>query len=341
MALIPLPDDLALKLERATQLVSELAILTSEFELSAPTTLVPVRADSAVSDLGNMVAWGVKASVPTTIPGQIRAVAGDAVQNIRASLDYLARALVSASGRTPSDTTGRRTQFPISYRQSPVEVHPGVNQEALKIIRALQPGPSGGKTRHPLAMLHELSNADKHRQPLVAAAGTALSTAFLIRTRNRDPPYGIVSPLARWLRNGEWAVMPAFPFPDGDEVAIDTTVRTTLTLAGSGAIMPPLAEDIGYLLNYVRHDVIPRFEPYFAAPWDSNTFSPLAIDDPIHRAQVSGIDRDQVNAAIDELRNAFPTDAAGERRVIVMGLAEYFNVDPRLVDGRAGDAIPL
>lgn len=110
------------------------------------------------------------------IPARIPMLIGDALQNLRTSLDYLANELVLAGGGTPD----KRTAFPITesaqkyLSESPRKVF-GMRQEAIDKIASYKPYNGGNNT---LWRLHALNNRDKHRLLItcVAVASARLST---------------------------------------------------------------------------------------------------------------------------------------------------------------------
>ncbi len=99
-------------------------------------------------------------SIPLTI--------GDAAENLRGALDYLAGILVREAGNDP---VAAKTQFPILERQGrdrsgatqPPDVRGGVSDEALRIIDAVQPYKIPTRLDHPLLFVRNLANINKHR----------------------------------------------------------------------------------------------------------------------------------------------------------------------------------
>jgi hypothetical protein len=114
----------------------------------------------------NTVDWSgirfkpVDVSIPLTI--------GDAAGNLRGALDYLAGVLVRETGNDPVEA---RTLFPILERQrrdtsgatTPLRVKGGVSDDALKIIEAVQPYNIPEWRDHPLLVINNLANINKHR----------------------------------------------------------------------------------------------------------------------------------------------------------------------------------
>lgn len=109
-------------------------------------------------------------SEASPVPPRIMVIVGDAIQNLRSALDYLASALVSANRQTPTTVTG----FPILKDPKKEELRflskvKGMRQEAIDEIIRQKPYRGGDAT---LWCLHDFSNADKHR--FLLAAGAAI-----------------------------------------------------------------------------------------------------------------------------------------------------------------------
>jgi hypothetical protein len=110
----------------------------------------------------------------TPIPPDIRLIAGDAIQNLRSALDYLACALVRANNSEPS----KQVALPISESEPLTKKEQaafarqvdGMRQDAIDAIKAIKPYKGGNDT---LWRLHRLNIIDKHR--LLMAAGTCVS----------------------------------------------------------------------------------------------------------------------------------------------------------------------
>jgi|SRR5215212_2196849 len=99
---------------------------------------------------------------------------GDCLHNLRSALDNLAYELaVAYTGDPLPDAVATRSEFPIlgdrpmkaGERQRKIG---GIHPDAQTIIEGLQPYQRGQHYAvDPLWVLHELSNIDKHRLPLV------------------------------------------------------------------------------------------------------------------------------------------------------------------------------
>jgi hypothetical protein len=105
------------------------------------------------------------------IPGNLALAMGDCVQNTRAALDHLAWQLVLAAGNTPTDSTA----FPIfdsgltkKGKVRNIRVDGGIDPGALALVKCSQPYTRrNDPSNDPLAILHDLSNIDKHRTVLL------------------------------------------------------------------------------------------------------------------------------------------------------------------------------
>ncbi len=117
---------------------------------------------------------------PPPIPPDISLIAGDVVQNVRASLDYVVAELVDANGgnsmrsQFPIYVSERGFIFDVRYRKKtrgtgPLNGIPATSDE-WAFVERLQPYQRGRNGKlDPLYALNYLSNRDKHR---------ALSPAF-------------------------------------------------------------------------------------------------------------------------------------------------------------------
>jgi hypothetical protein len=157
---VPLSADdriilLRIKIERAKQHISDL-----EIELgNTRGRYKEVRLLEKDPDFGNtFLAWK---NLPI-YSFESLAIAGDAIHNIRSSLDQLAYQLAVAG----TDRTPRRTVcFPIAKDRDTYEAEKarkvkGIRPEAVELIDRLKPYKGGNDM---LWRIHELDNIDKHR----------------------------------------------------------------------------------------------------------------------------------------------------------------------------------
>jgi hypothetical protein len=155
----------------------------------------------------------------TPIPPQLRLIAGDAIQNLRSALDYLACGLVRVTATEPS----KNVSFPVSesepltkeQRASFARQVKGMRQDAIDAIKAIKPYKGGNDT---LWRLHRLNVVDKHRLLMTAGASVAVvNPGFHSELRDyliKGSIGGIVPEAATLLRD-------RFPLKVGDTVSID------------------------------------------------------------------------------------------------------------------------
>ncbi|MGA2980640.1 MAG: hypothetical protein ABSD76_13705 [Terriglobales bacterium] len=158
----------------------------------------------------------------TPIPAHLRLIAGDAIQNMRSALDYLACGLVRVATKAePSKYVG----FPISDSEPLTKEEKaafarqvkGMRQGTIDAIKAIKPYQRGNDT---LWRLHRLNRIDKHR--LLMAAGTSVALVnpgFHRELRDyviRGSTEGIVPEAATQLRD-------RFPLKAGDTFSVDLT----------------------------------------------------------------------------------------------------------------------
>ncbi len=205
-------------------------------------------------------------------PAHLSVVIGDVVGNLRAALDHLAWALVLVSGGTPS--TGRpATQFPIlqsrttgSGKLRKAEIAGGVDLKVQSLVEELQPYQRvSDPEAHPLAVLNELVNIDKHRTLHVASMKSRDTEVFLVNgSGTRIAGAGPKEPV------GHGDVLAVFPLSYEEYVMADPNLSLEVSGLSYIALRDPgpwgtkpvtlLLED---LLNYVSDQVVARFECFF------------------------------------------------------------------------------
>jgi hypothetical protein len=187
-------------------------------------------------------------------------IVGDAVHNLRASLDLLMNDLVIAAGGRPH----RSTQFPIGpevkeLRPSFLEKIKGAKPTAKRLIERLKPYDGGSKAGAALWRLHEIDIRDKHR--LLVPVGAA--------HRNIVVRFRMPTPEGTEVEFPPVAIRPAdrqFPLKDGDEldrepladVAMKPKTEITFEIAfGEGQIFDgePVFETLNQLIQLVERVV--------------------------------------------------------------------------------------
>lgn len=104
----------------------------------------------------------MRISIEPKSPDKLRLVAGDALFNLRAALDYIVTQAVLSNGQTPT----RANQFPItqdvkSFQNVGSRQLAGVSDELRCILEGFQPYHLGNE---PLRVLSKLHNPDKHQR---------------------------------------------------------------------------------------------------------------------------------------------------------------------------------
>lgn len=212
--------------------------------------------------------------VRQTPPLRLSILMGDCLHELRSSLDYLAWQLVLENGGTPT----RQTSFPIhkaeeafrEYKRSrrvPTGVAGGVSDEAAALIETLQPynrtdGPPEG---HPLWVLQDLNNIDKHRHLNLATLGTTNTQTTLTNAAGHpifgmqllDHPAG-----AGPVEDG--AVIAAFPILDDPDRRLQVQGAAFVALEEAESVAHrPISAVAEASLEFVRDVVIPSFQPLF------------------------------------------------------------------------------
>jgi hypothetical protein len=229
-------DHIDEKLERALQHIGDLQV-----EVETLLDTLPYRAVSdgdleALKDLRNMVS-------ELRMPPRAAILAGEAIHQIRSSLDHIASALVIANNRkvTPG------TQFPIYvYRPScekearRYEDHiRGMTPSAKALIDGLQPCNAADRHDNSLTILKALNNFDKHQALLVTAAVTRPVIHFTLdgaRVSEDDPakfPILKALSLARADMNVEGQFAAHVVFPKFGTATDQPVVRSLLDLWAS------------------------------------------------------------------------------------------------------------
>ena len=188
------------------------------------------------------------------VPEEVGLILGDVVHNARACLDHLAYALAS--------TPNRQTAFPIltqprrDKNSQPLKttISGGISEPIRQAVVSVQPYQvqSSDPARHPLAVLKELDDADKHRALLPAvAASNATAFADLDRCGYRVTNFRFGT-----LEIGEPFARLAVTRPDPDpkpylSPVMCVALRDTATVNYEEDVLPLLA----YLLRTVEETV--------------------------------------------------------------------------------------
>ncbi|NUT71225.1 hypothetical protein [Pseudarthrobacter sp. C4D7] len=322
---IQLPDYVAAKVGRAEHHLQDLDELLSKQAQPISST-----AESVFQPFDDGIgAWGAKLRITGRVPDEVPLIVGDFLHNLRASLDYLAQALVRTSGNEPIDGVGG-TSFPILDKPKPhgqLTVKGGVDPAIGLAIEALQPYQTDPNLMHwnPLLLLHKLSNRDKHRQlhfPLAVAVEPVSMMVGLLP----DKPVGLIQSTMRSFSDGEWLFHPVAQFPSDVRVEVVVAAKPPMiTLEGAschpGGGTVDLVDSLDYMLRHVRGEVVPCFREYFLEPWPEDTFTADPVPGPLGIPERSP---DEHSALVDAMISVMASEY-GSDRYLVLGLADGFS----------------
>lgn len=195
-------------------------------------------------------------------------IIGDCLYNLRSALDHLTFALAPKPGASRNLT---QVQFPIydsveSFDEKSERRIGHLPDEIRAVFRRFQPDTGGHRLHtHPLWLLNELGNEDKHRY-LVLATGVDTDWGMGHGTIIKDV-----------LMRSTTGSVDGSAFKDGDEVArfeftvIGPNPKVNLNLKATFAITlsqegpargAPLAETFERCFNHIRKSVFPAFKEF-------------------------------------------------------------------------------
>lgn len=153
-------EDARMKIERGRQHIKDFESQATEYLSRDPWACLLVY-DGAIGR------HAIISAGREPIPRSLSAVFGDAVHNLRTSLDLVANDLVAINGNVP-----HKVYFPFAQQASGLETQikskiSGASDHAKDMIRALKPYPGGNE---PLRALHDLDISDKHIAVIQASA---------------------------------------------------------------------------------------------------------------------------------------------------------------------------
>jgi hypothetical protein len=193
-------------------------------------------------------------------PARLALMYGDAIQNLRSSLDYLVGDLARKnSGGTLRPAIARRLQFPITTTQSNFDRAIAdrrlqcVPPDAIALIQGVQPhGDRNERARHHLWALHQLSNMDKHRHiAIITSVVRGIQGGNILIGSVNEFGYGKLGPFK------ERAVI-AFHRPANADVDVDLGQLTIGVALGEG--LPGAGQDpegvLGGILEWIAANVI-------------------------------------------------------------------------------------
>jgi hypothetical protein len=178
---------------------------------------------------------------------RLNTLIGEFLHDLRSALNHLARELVTANGLTPTESSQFRVfgKEPCSQRkQALLNINPGIGPEARTLITDAQPYKLGDRySEHPLWVLHELWNIDKHRE--VIARGGVPFLHFV----GDLPAFSYTSRLESATAYGAKLIL----VPDDPDLEANAygTFQVTLHEPHAGIEDPPLLETFDAILKTV------------------------------------------------------------------------------------------
>ncbi len=252
--------DFHLKIEWAYKHIEDLHSGLDAFIATSPYVV----SEKRNPDTGEHIYYAAKV---TAVPPKILLIAGDILQNIRSSLDYLTNALVRANGGSPDEFTG----FPI-FKNIPTTTEQkaafarkvkGMRQEAVDVIE--QTNPYKGGNAH-LWRLHDLNIRDKHRLLLTAGA---VVWQFNVgqHLRATDRATGLLDNATDWWVGRTQALLMKegqHLLTDPPDAKVNKDIQFTFQVALNEPGVcegEPLIMVVRQSLNLVR-GLLPNFEPF-------------------------------------------------------------------------------
>jgi hypothetical protein len=235
-----------LKVERAKTHIDHLQIALKAYFGANP---YGVRQEFDVN--GEDVNWIIHSTAP--LPDEVYAIVGDAIHNMRSSLDHLAVTLAKANGATKLGDVyfpfGRSREI---FEASAKEKIKRLSTDARDMIRALQPYQGGNDF---LFSLHALDNSDKHQTiiPVATRIGNMSGLMSFDRpARVSRNIFGNVEKGVLWLT-----------VPLGTQVKYDFNIATDIAFTQVKAVEgQPVTATLEQFLNLVER-ILLAFEDRF------------------------------------------------------------------------------
>jgi hypothetical protein len=196
-------------------------------------------------------------------PARFGLIIGDALQNLRSSLDYLVWELVLAANVQPNE----KNMFPIcsTIERFDDQVRRGrlngVSPDAVTEIQSLQPYHLGKDfAKSILWAIDELTNINKHRRILLTnlMATTVAKENFVVQDGEVwvHRPAGPIEVFDRDTQFGP------FPIIDG-KLKMDTQIAAAIAFDEGPAKGMEISSCTGYWTYYILEMLLPRFKKFF------------------------------------------------------------------------------
>ena len=199
-----------------------------------------------------------RVNIVEEIPARFGIVVGDCLYNLRSCLDHLAWQLAGQ----PVGAVAERIAFPIfdtrsGYSKAVKKKLFGVGEDAKAIIEQLQPYHRDDQwftfEPHPLSVLYQLSNFDKHR-----ALHLVWFNSHTAEIQTSAVP---VEQLMRGGRLVDQAEVARFRFAESNvEMKVRFNILVEMQLERPQITLPAI-QYLSFLSDFIRFDVLPKFEP--------------------------------------------------------------------------------
>ena len=201
-------------------------------------------------------------------PANIGLEISECLFHLRSTLDYVAQRLGDVhSGPIPKANIEelRKPEFPIFGERPPNSrewakkigrAHP----DAIKIIEDMQPYRGGDYTVHPLWVLHELNNIDKHRMITPVAVARLIKDIHEVNAktlRARIPLGGPLEAGTEVYRTSYVAINPDLPSYIKVDFIVDIGFDDTSVVA-----YHPVRAWLTAILEFIKRDVIQALQGY-------------------------------------------------------------------------------
>lgn len=254
-----------LKLERAREHLITLQTTIEKFLETDPYDQIGQQHERP----GNTILVVLHLKKKTELPVLLPLIVGDAIYNMRSALDHLAYSLCVAN--MGDAIKEGRSMFPIhaavgSYMDAGVQACRQMSDEVKAIIERLQPYHAGNKASdHPLGLLNQLSNIDKHRHLVFTGAATVKQEITLLPNSEDCELIGLQSE----VRTG--------PFDDHTDVArllirrtgpnprpkLDTYITIDIAFPKAGPAAGELVlKALERIFVHIRKEIFPALEPH-------------------------------------------------------------------------------
>ncbi len=185
------------------------------------------------------------------IPRRIPLIAGDCLQNLRSCFDYLVWQMVTKTGKTPSKQSFPVCTTPEGWANAHGGRLRGIPAQAKTAIHGMQPYKRGSNfITHPMYVLDELTNINKHRHLLFAVLAGADMTKFI------PTPHGLWGN-AIGAENGK---IPAYYVEGSDHPRAEVASFVAFNEGPAKGI--DVCSVLGNLINWCDKFALPLFDSF-------------------------------------------------------------------------------